>query len=200
MSGINQIYATAIPLTKANIDTDQLLPKQFLTGVTRTGYGKHLFHDWRYIDPEGKQENPAFVLNQPKFKGAEVLLAGENFGCGSSREHAPWALADFGFKVIIAPSFADIFYSNCINNLILPIVLDEKLIKYAADLVTIEPNTKISIDLPKQTVTVGEHTGVFKIESHHKTNLVSGLDTIAQSLLLKQNIESYETRIPQWQR
>tara|TARA_R110001592_G_scaffold171422_1_gene409736 strand:- start:1263 stop:1865 length:603 start_codon:yes stop_codon:yes gene_type:complete len=200
MSGINQICATAIPLTKANVDTDQLLPKQFLTGVTRMGYGKHLFHDWRYIDPEGKRENPDFVLNRAEFKGAEILLAGENFGCGSSREHAPWALADFGFKVIIAPSFADIFYSNCINNLILPIVLSESTIKSIADLITMLPNTKVDIDLLKQTVTTGKHSEAFEIESHHKTNLMSGLDSIAQSLLMKHDIEIYENRIPQWQK
>ena len=170
MSGINQICATAIPLTKANVDTDQLLPKQFLTGVTRMGYGKHLFHDWRYIDPEGKRENPDFVLNRAEFKGAEILLAGENFGCGSSREHAPWALADFGFKVIIA------------------------------DLITMLPNTKVDIDLLKQTVTTGKHSEAFEIESHHKTNLMSGLDSIAQSLLMKHDIEIYENRIPQWQK
>tara|TARA_B100000809_G_C15140466_1_gene532996 strand:+ start:13950 stop:14552 length:603 start_codon:yes stop_codon:yes gene_type:complete len=200
MSGISQLYATALPLIKPNVDTDQLLPKQFLTSITRRGYGKHLFHDWRYIDPEGKQENPDFVLNQSKYKGAEILLAGINFGCGSSREHAPWALADFGFKVIIAPSFADIFYSNCINNLILPIVLSESIIKYVADLVTLKPSSKIAIDLPNQTVTVGEHSEIFLIENHYKINLLSGLDSIAQSLLQKQDIEDYENCIPQWRK
>jgi 3-isopropylmalate/(R)-2-methylmalate dehydratase small subunit len=200
MSGMSHLTATAVPFIKANVDTDQLLPKQFLTGITKTGYGKHLFHDWRYLDPNGEQQNPDFVLNLPEFKNAQILIAGKNFGCGSSREHAPWAIADFGIKVILAESYADIFYSNCINNLILPIVLSPTTIEYAADIVTSHPSTKIEIDLESQIVLIGERTEVFSIEAHHKTNLLSGLDNIAQSLLLHQEIASHESGIPNWLR
>jgi len=198
MSGINHLTATALPFTKANVDTDQLLPKQFLTGITKTGYGKHLFHDWRYLDLKGEQDNLDFVLNQPQYKGANILIAGKNFGCGSSREHAPWALADFGFKVILAESYADIFYSNCINNLILPITLSAAMIEYAADFVTKTPDTKIEVDLELQTVVIGERKEVFSLEQHHKVNLLSGLDSIAQSLTLQKEIARHEESLPNW--
>jgi 3-isopropylmalate/(R)-2-methylmalate dehydratase small subunit len=200
MSGISHLSATALPFIKANVDTDQLLPKQFLTGITKTGYGKHLFHDWRYLDLKGEQENPEFVLNLPQFKDAEILIAGKNFGCGSSREHAPWAIADFGIKVILAESYADIFYSNCINNLILPIVLSARTIKHAAEFVTNHPTNKIEIDLELQIVVIGDRTDVFSIEAHHKANLISGLDSIAQSLTLKQEITWHESGLPNWLR
>jgi 3-isopropylmalate/(R)-2-methylmalate dehydratase small subunit len=198
MSEISHLSATAVPFIKANVDTDQLLPKQFLTGITKTGYGKHLFHDWRYLDLKGEQKNPDFVLNLPQFKDAKILIAGENFGCGSSREHAPWAIADFGIKVILAESYADIFYSNCINNLILPIVLSAGAIKYAADFVTRHPSAEIDVDLELQIVLVGERTEEFSIEKHHKTNLQSGLDSIAQSLMLQKKIASHEAALPNW--
>lgn len=194
------LRATALPLVKANVDTDQLLPKQFLTGITKTGYGKHLFHDWRYLDLKGEQENPDFVLNKPQFKQAEILITGKNFGCGSSREHAPWAIADFGFKVIMAESYADIFYSNCINNLILPIALSAETIEYAAEFVTHHPKTDINIDLESQIVEIGERTESFNIEKHHKANILSGLDSIAQSLTLQQEITSHEAKLPNWLR
>jgi 3-isopropylmalate/(R)-2-methylmalate dehydratase small subunit len=198
MSGIIYFSATAIPFVKANVDTDQLLPKQFLTGITKTRYGKHLFHDWRYLDLKGEQENPDFVLNLPQFKDAKILITGKNFGCGSSREHALWAIADFGIKVIFAESYADIFYSNCINNLILPIVLSAGTIEYAADFVTNHPRAEIEVNLELQIVLVGERTEVFSIEKHHKTNLLSGLDSIAQSLMLQKEIASHEAALPNW--
>ncbi|MGM8891933.1 3-isopropylmalate dehydratase small subunit, partial [Psychrobacter sp. 1Y1] len=119
----------AVILDSANVDTDQIIPKQFLSKVTRDGFGVHLFHDWRYLDDAGDKPNPDFTLNKPRYKGASVLVSQENFGCGSSREHAPWALADFGFKVIIAPSFADIFYGNSINNGLLPVKLADAEVK-----------------------------------------------------------------------
>jgi len=125
MSGINLHIGTAVPLDIANIDTDQIIPKQFLTGVTRSGYGKHLFHDWRYNDLHEQEPNTDFNLNKAIYAGASILITRENFGCGSSREHAPWALLDFGIHVIIAPSFADIFYGNAINNNMLPICLED---------------------------------------------------------------------------
>jgi 3-isopropylmalate/(R)-2-methylmalate dehydratase small subunit len=200
MSGMSFLSATALPFVKANVDTDQLLPKQFLTGITKTGYGKHLFHDWRYLDLKGERDNPDFVLNQPQFKGAEILIAGKNFGCGSSREHAPWAIADFGIKVIFAESYADIFYSNCINNLILPIILSAETIKYAAEIVAKQPSTVINIDLESQIIEVGERTVTFCIEAHHKTNILSGLDSIAQSLRLQREITEHEAKLPNWLR
>ena len=123
MEALIKIDGIAAPLDRANVDTDQIIPKQFLKKIDRAGFGVHLFHDWRFLDPEGKRENPEFVLNAPKYKGARILLARENFGCGSSREHAPWALEDYGFRVVIAPSFADIFYNNCFKNGMLPIIL-----------------------------------------------------------------------------
>tara|TARA_R110000744_G_scaffold159657_1_gene275759 strand:+ start:165 stop:767 length:603 start_codon:yes stop_codon:yes gene_type:complete len=198
MSGFSVLHANALPFLKANVDTDQLLPKQFLTGVTRTGYGKHLFHDWRYSDAQGTQLAADFILNLPQYKGAEILLAGENFGCGSSREHAPWALADFGFKVIIAPSFADIFYANCINNLIVPIVLNKDDIKYLAQMIEAKPDTQLHVDLPAQAVTEGDNTYPFTIEKHHKENLISGRDMIDQSLILSSLIVEHEDTIPSW--
>ena len=128
MEKFNQHSGLVAPLDAANVDTDQIIPKQFLQKTTRIGFGQHLFHDWRYLDNAGHQANPDFILNQPQYQGASILLTGENFGCGSSREHAPWALQEYGFKVIIASSFADIFYANCINIGILPIILSEEII------------------------------------------------------------------------
>ena len=125
MSGFKQHTGLVVPLDAANVDTDAIIPKQFLQKVTRVGFGKHLFHDWRFLDDAGEQPNPEFVMNAPRYQGASILLARENFGCGSSREHAPWALADYGIKVMIAPSFADIFYGNSINNQMVPVRLTE---------------------------------------------------------------------------
>ena len=126
MTGFKQHKGIVVPLDSANVDTDAIIPKQFLQKVNRIGFGKHLFHDWRFLDDAGEQPNPEFVLNKPQFAGASILLARENFGCGSSREHAPWALADYGFKTMIAPSFADIFYGNAINNGMVPVRLKEE--------------------------------------------------------------------------
>ena len=126
MAGFKQLSGLVVPLDVANVDTDAIIPKQFLQAISRVGFGKHLFHEWRYLDVDGTQPNPEFVLNDPKYQGATVLLARKNLGCGSSREHAPWALADYGFKVMIAPSFADIFYNNSLNNHMLPIRLSEE--------------------------------------------------------------------------
>ncbi len=126
MAGFKQLSGLVVPLDAANVDTDAIIPKQFLQAITRVGFGKHLFHEWRYLDVEGTKPNPDFVLNYPQYQGATILLARKNLGCGSSREHAPWALADYGFKVMIAPSFADIFYNNSLNNHMLPIRLSEE--------------------------------------------------------------------------
>ncbi len=198
MTGFTQHQGNAAPLNQANVDTDQIIPKQFLTGVTRTGYGKHLFHDWRYLDLHESEPNPDFSLNKEEHKGASVLLARENFGCGSSREHAPWALGDFGFKTIIATSFADIFYGNCINNQILPVVLKSEEMDVLFDAVQRQPNTQISVDLQNQSVTADGQTFNFDIAPHHKTNMLKGLDAIGQTLELDDKISAHESSLPGW--
>lgn len=199
MGGITVHKGTAAPLNQANVDTDQIIPKQFLTGVTRSGYGKHLFHDWRYLDLHEQQPNPDFALNQAQHQGASILLARENFGCGSSREHAPWALADFGFAVIIATSFADIFYGNCINNQLLPVQLSNSQMDQLFTLVADDPNTVVSVDLVKQQVNAGDKQFSFAIAEHHKNNLIKGLDAIGQTLESIKKIEQFEQNQPIWQ-
>jgi 3-isopropylmalate/(R)-2-methylmalate dehydratase small subunit len=179
MSGFTSHSGIAAPLNQANVDTDQIIPKQFLTGVTRAGYGKHLFHDWRYLDMHESVPNPDFVLNKPEHKGASILLARENFGCGSSREHAPWSLEDFGFQVIIATSFADIFYANCINNQMLPITLASNQMDLLFAEVENQPQTQITVDLPTQSIQFGQQQLSFEIAPHHKMNLIKGLMQLA---------------------
>ena len=197
-TGITTLTGTACPLDQANVDTDQIIPKQFLTSVSRAGFGKHLFHDWRYLDLEEKEPNHEFVLNKPEHQGAAILLARENFGCGSSREHAPWALTDFGFKAVIATSFADIFYGNCMNNQLLPIALSSSEMDVLFAAVANDASAVISIDLPAQTVSVGDTSMSFEIAEHHKNNLVKGLDAIGQTLELTDDIESFEAKQPAW--
>lgn len=198
IQGFTQLSATAVPLDSANVDTDQIIPKQFLTAVTRTGFGKHLFHDWRYLDLHEQEPNPEFVLNKPEHQDAQILLARENFGCGSSREHAPWSLTDYGFKTIIATSFADIFYGNCMNNQLLPVTLNDEQMTQLFEAVAIDPATEININLPEQTVSFGDTCFSFDIEPHHKNNLVKGLDAIGQTLQSEQEINEYEQKIPAW--
>ncbi len=194
--GIHSISGTALPLDSANVDTDQIIPKQFLTSVSKIGFGKHLFHDWRYLDQHEQEPNPEFVLNKAEYANANILLTRENFGCGSSREHAPWALNDYGFNVIIAKSYADIFYGNCMNNQLLPIKLESEHVDALFKIVSDNPNAEINIDLPAQTVTCGEKTFQFDIEPHHKNNLIKGLDAIGQTLELEQTIQQFEDNIP----
>ena len=178
-------------LDRANVDTDQIIPKQFLKKVERTGFGIHLFHDWRYY-PDGS-ENIAFELNNPEFKGAKILLTGDNFGCGSSREHAPWALKDYGFNTIIATSFADIFYNNCFKNGILPIVVSHADSNELMDVVVNDPGTSFSIDLEKQQVVSLDGLQIdFDIDSFRKDNLLQGLDDIAITLNHVDKIATFE--------
>jgi 3-isopropylmalate/(R)-2-methylmalate dehydratase small subunit len=198
MQPITVHTGTMVPLDTANIDTDQIIPKQFLTGVTRQGYGKHLFHDWRYLDMHESVPNPDFVLNKPEHKGASILLARENFGCGSSREHAPWSLEDFGFQVIIATSFADIFYANCINNQMLPITLASNQMDLLFAEVENQPQTQITVDLPTQSIQFGQQQLSFEIAPHHKMNLIKGLDAIGLTLELDPKITEYESRLAPW--
>jgi len=190
------------PLDRANIDTDAIIPKQFLKSIKRTGFGPYLFDEWRYLDhgePEmdcrRRPKNQDFVLNQQRYQGAEILLTRANFGCGSSREHAPWALLDFGIRVLIAPSFADIFYNNCFKNGILPIVLPEEKVAELFIRVGKTAGFRIQVDLEAQTLTLPEgHRIGFEIESFRKHCLLNGLDDIALSLAKAEAIGNYEER------
>jgi 3-isopropylmalate/(R)-2-methylmalate dehydratase small subunit len=182
------------PLDRVNIDTDAIIPKQFLKKIEKTGFGKHLFHEWRYLDYEGTKENPDFVLNQEPYRKASVLLTRDNFGCGSSREHAPWALDDFGFKVIVAPSFADIFFNNCVKNGILLVQLKSKEVDEIFDYVTKNKKATISADLPSQTITVNNKKYSFPIDSFNKECLLNGLDSIGWTLKFNDQIISYEQK------
>jgi 3-isopropylmalate/(R)-2-methylmalate dehydratase small subunit len=189
----------AVAIDSPNIDTDQIIPKQFLSKVTRDGFGVHLFHDWRYLDEAGNHPNPEFCLNQPRYRGASVLLAQENFGCGSSREHAPWALADFGFRAIIAPSFADIFYGNAINNGLLPVVLSHEQVQALIDEVTAKEGAQIEIDLEQGTVTAPSGKCFsFSMAASARVKLLEGLDAIGQTLAFEPEIRAYESGIPAW--
>ena len=190
------------PLDRANVDTDQIIPKQFLKSIKRTGFGPNLFDEWRYLD-EGfpgqdssqRPKNEDFVLNQPRYQGASILLTRRNFGCGSSREHAPWALMDFGFKAIIAPSFADIFYNNCFKNGLLPIVLSEDNVEALFRAVEGKEGFRITIDLEQQQVIPesGEPLA-FEIDEFRKHCLLNGLDEIGLTLNEADTIRAYEAR------
>ncbi|WP_028116550.1 3-isopropylmalate dehydratase small subunit [Ferrimonas senticii] len=183
----------AAPLLNANIDTDQLIPKQFLAKISRDGFGVHLFHDWRYLDEAGTLPNPDFILNQAPFDSASILLAGENFGCGSSREHAPWALADFGIRVVIAPSFADIFRQNALNNGLLPVSLPLAQIAQLADCGEV-----VTVDLQQCQVRAGTHCFRFSIEAAARDNLLSGLDPIGLTMTQAAAISAFEQQQPSW--
>lgn len=191
-----------IPLDRPNVDTDAIIPKQFLKSIKRTGFGPNLFDEWRYLDhgepgqdSSQRQINPDFELNQPRYQGGTILLARENFGCGSSREHAVWALADFGIRVIIAPSFADIFFSNTSKNGILAITLEEKLIDRLFAEVEATPGYQLKVDLPAQAITLPEgETIPFEIDSFKKHCLLEGLDDIGLTLQHTAEIDAYETR------
>ena len=194
MKKFTSLSSIAMPLDRANIDTDAIIPKQFLKSIKRSGFGPNLFDEWRYldhgevgIDNSKRPINPDFVLNNPVFKGAKILLTRRNFGCGSSREHAPWALEDFGFRAIIAPSFADIFYNNCFKNGILPIVLShdivDSLFSYSGEIV---------IDLQDQTVTIERQAFNFDVDPERKRRLLHGLDDIGLTLQYENQIRSFE--------
>ena len=188
------------PLDRANVDTDAIIPKQFLKSIKRGGYGPNLFDAWRYLDigQPGMDNakrllNPDFVLNQARYKGAEILLARRNFGCGSSREHAPWALQQFGFRAIIAPSYADIFFNNCFKNGLLPIVLTELEVDHLFNIVGATEGLQVSADLERQIVQVpGAETYKFDVEDSRKQSLLNGWDEIARTLRQSDKIKSYE--------
>ncbi|GBD39552.1 3-isopropylmalate dehydratase small subunit 1 [bacterium HR37] len=182
------------PLDRVNVDTDQIIPKQFLKRIERTGFGRFLFYDWRYTE-DGKP-NPDFVLNQKRYEGASILLTRSNFGCGSSREHAPWALKDYGFKVIIAPSFADIFFNNCFKNGMLPIVLLDETVDELFKRVLAKEGYKLTVDLESQTLKDEEGLIIhFEIDPFRKKCLLEGLDDIALTLQLEDKISAYEKKM-----
>jgi 3-isopropylmalate/(R)-2-methylmalate dehydratase small subunit len=191
MQPISKHTGLVMPLDRVNVDTDQMVPKQFLKALTRQGFGRNLFYDWRYLP--GEAPNPEFVLNFPRYRGASVLLARANFGCGSSREHAPWALLDYGFRVLIAPSFADIFYNNCFKNGILPITLQEAQMDELFRSAEANVGYQLTADLPTQTVS--DEQGLkfhFDIDDFRKTVLLEGLDDIGLTLKHEPEITTYE--------
>lgn len=199
MRAFTTLTALVAPLDRANIDTDAIIPKQFLKSIRRAGFGPFLFDEWRYLDrgePDmdctNRPVNQDFVLNQPKYQGAQILLTRENFGCGSSREHAPWALEDYGFRAIIAPSFADIFFNNCFKNGILPIVLPAETVDQLFNEIT--DGYQLSVDLQTQLITrpCGQ-TISFNIDENRRYRLINGLDDIALSLQYADKIKAYET-------
>ncbi|GMQ91546.1 MAG: 3-isopropylmalate dehydratase small subunit [Gammaproteobacteria bacterium] len=199
MEKFEKFKGLVLPLDRPNVDTDAIIPKQYLKSIKRSGFGPNLFDDWRYLDPgepgmdhSNRRINPEFVLNRERYRGAQIFLARENFGCGSSREHAPWALLDYGFRVIIAPSFADIFFNNCFKNGILPIVLNagvvDKLFQEAE-----QPGYSLAVDLPEQTITTpGGEVMTFDVDDFRKHCLLHGLDDIDLTLQYRDEIEAYE--------
>ncbi|MGA0888236.1 MAG: 3-isopropylmalate dehydratase small subunit [bacterium] len=194
MQPFQTLTATAAKLDQVNVDTDQIIPKQFLKKIERTGFGIHLFHDWRFIDDAGQKPNPDFILNQPRYQGAQILVAGDNFGCGSSREHAPWALLDYGFRSIIAPSFADIFYNNCAKNGILLVALPEASVQQLFTEIEENAGCELTVDLPNQKVQSPKGLEFsFEIDPFVKHRLLNGLDDIGWTLQFQSEIEKFET-------
>jgi 3-isopropylmalate dehydratase small subunit len=202
MKAFTKITATVAPLDRSNVDTDAIIPKQFLKSIKRSGFGPNAFDEWRYLDHgepgmdnSKRPLNPDFSLNQPRYQGAQILLTRKNFGCGSSREHAPWALDDYGFRAVIAPSFADIFFNNCYKNGLLPIVLTEEQVDQLFKEVEANEGYQLSIDLAEQTLTTpsGE-TFTFDITEHRKHCLLNGLDEIGLTLQHADEIHTFEEK------
>jgi 3-isopropylmalate/(R)-2-methylmalate dehydratase small subunit len=193
MTPFTTLTGIAAPMPLVNIDTDMIIPKQFLKTIRRTGLGKNLFHELRYT-PEGA-EIPEFVLNQPAYRNAQILIAGDNFGCGSSREHAPWALLDFGIRCVISTSFADIFYNNCFKNGILPVVLPQAAVDHLMEDARKGANARITVDLAAQTVTASDGTSfAFEVDPFRKHCLLNGLDDIGLTLQKAAAIDSFEAK------
>ncbi len=190
----------AAPLNRENIDTDAIIPTQFLKSIKRSGFGPNLFDEWRYLDRgepgqdcSGRKLNPDFVLNQPRYAGASVLVAARNFGCGSSREHAPWALEQFGFRALIAPSFADIFFNNCFKNGLLPIVLPDAAVARLFDEINAFPGYELTVDLPRQVVVKPDGAEIpFEVQAFRKQCLINGWDDIGLTLRHADKIRSFE--------
>ncbi|MFU8816875.1 MAG: 3-isopropylmalate dehydratase small subunit [Pseudomonadales bacterium] len=200
MNPFTVVSGTVAPLRRANVDTDQIIPKQYLKSIRRTGFGDYLFDGWRFedegdigISPNERRINHGFVLNQPRYQGAEILVAGRNFGCGSSREHAVWALMEYGFRCVIAPSFADIFFSNCFKNGMLPIVLEEEVVEEILQLAEQGEPVSMTVDLPAQQVSLADGRAfAFDIDPNRKRMLVEGLDDIGLTLAEAESIRTFE--------
>jgi 3-isopropylmalate/(R)-2-methylmalate dehydratase small subunit len=191
MNPIDQIIGTIAPLPRANVDTDQIMPKQYLKRVERTGYGEFVFAAWR--------KEPGFVLERPEYQSARILVSGPNFGSGSSREHAPWGLQDWGFEAVVAPSFADIFFNNCTKIGLLPVVLSEKECRYLVELAQAEPDAEVTVSLPDQTVTYRDQFEArFEIDPFTKWCLTEGLDDIGLTLRHQAEIDEFEAGRPEW--
>jgi len=201
MQAFTTLNGLVAPMDRANVDTDAIIPKQFLKSINRTGYGPFLFDEWRYedqgepgMDCTNRPKRTDFILNQPRFQDAQVLLARENFGCGSSREHAPWAILDYGFSCVIASSFADIFYNNCFKNGILPIVLDENIMNQLFNECSASEGYNLNVDLAAQTVTTPSGQSFsFEVDAFRKHCLINGLDDIGLTLQESETIRSYES-------
>ncbi|WP_320152124.1 3-isopropylmalate dehydratase small subunit [uncultured Tolumonas sp.] len=198
MQEFKQHTGLAVPLDSANVDTDQIIPKQFLQRVSKLGFGQNLFHDWRFLDDAGTQPNPEFVLNFPRYQGASILLARENFGNGSSREHAPWALADYGLKAVIAPSFADIFYGNSLNNGLLVVRLKDDEVDALFKLVEANEGQTITVDLEAKEVRAADYCFKFEIDDFRRYCIMNGLDNIGLTLQHADAIDAYEAKQPAW--
>lgn len=202
MEKFQTITALVAPMDRANVDTDAIIPKQFLKSIKRSGFGQNLFDEWRYLDhgepgmdSSQREPNPAFVLNQPRYQGVQILLARANFGCGSSREHAPWALQDYGFRVIIAPSFADIFFNNCYKIGLLPVVLDTAILDNLFEEVKSTKGYRLTVDLQNQVVTTPKREEfTFEIDSFRKQCLLNGLDDIGLTLQHAEKISQFEQK------
>lgn len=202
MEAFTRLKGLVAPLDRTNVDTDAIIPKQFLKSIKRTGFGPNLFDEWRYLDHGepgadcgNRPVNPDFSLNQERYRGAEILLTRDNFGCGSSREHAPWALADYGFRAIIAPSFADIFANNCCKNGILPVVLTHGEVDQLFRELNAAPGYRLTVDLEQQTVTTpDEETLTFEVDPFRRHCLLQGLDDVSLTLQHVGEIETYEAR------
>lgn len=191
MEAFKKLTGIVAPLDRANIDTDVILPKQFLKRIEKRGYGQYLFYDWRYTD-QGDPK-PEFLLNQPEYQKAEVLLTRDNFGCGSSREHAPWALEDFGFKSIIAPSFADIFYNNCFKNGILPITLPREEVQQLFEKTEATPGYQLTVDLEEQVIRDSAGLEIpFQVDEYRREMLLEGLDEISATIQFEDDILEFE--------
>ena len=195
MDPFTTVTAVAVPLNRVNVDTDQIIPKQFLKSIVKTGFGKNLFNDWRFLDGDPGRPDPAFILNKPEYQGATILVAGDNFGCGSSREHAPWALTDYGIRCVISSSFADIFYSNSTKNGLLPaIVSPEDLAKLMAELEA-NPGLDVRVDLREQAISTSSGLAfTFEIGADARHSLLEGLDDIGRTLHHEAEIDAFEAK------
>ena len=202
MQKFTLLQGLVAPMDRENVDTDAIIPKQFLKSIKKTGFGVNLFDEWRYLDhgepgqdPASRQPNPDFVLNQPRYQGASILLARKNFGCGSSREHAPWALDQYGFRAVIAPSFADIFFNNCFNNGLLPIVLPEATVAQLFDEVLAFPGYQLTIDLERQVIVRPQGQEIaFDVQAFRKYCLLNGFDDIGLTLRQSDKIRAFEAQ------